>query len=433
MTLAGSLTSIRHGVKSVRRILVLALTTLLVLATAGPSTMAENNWDIMRDPTVNRGGPLIILLPNRNPAQAAKPQRRPAASRPAYTGAPVIVHDAPVLPKVDPSSFIVVMGDTLAELLANGLDDAFADRPDVAIIKRHKSDSGLVRTDFHDWNKAARELLASDQKITVGVMFLGQNDKQGIREGDVTHEPLSERWREIYRERIDAIAAAFAERKVPLVWVGAPPMQNTRLSADMISLNEMFRQRVERAGGTYVDLWEAFVDAENRYTASGPDLTGQVARLRAADGVHFTRAGSRKAAHFADMAIRRFIQNAAPSTIIALPPVEVESPRTPAAPVTAGSPASIVNVEDLITRMAGLAPGQSIALPAPVSVPVKPVAGPILQLSGLAPARDGALISDIRTARGSGTQASEIERVFAEGVAPPPRPGRADDFRWPKR
>jgi uncharacterized protein len=432
MTLAGTLSGMRGGLKKMRRSLVLSATVLLVLATAGPSTMAENNWDIMRDPTVNRGGPLIILLPNRSAAKPARPQRKPVVVRPASSSAPVIVHDAPVLPKVDPNNFIVVLGDTLAELLANGLEDAFADRPDVAIIKRNKADSGLVRTDFHDWNKSARELLASDQKITVGVMILGQNDRQAIREGDVTHEPLGERWREIYRERIDAIAAAFAERKVPLVWVGAPPMQNSRLSADMISLNEMFRQRVERTGGTYVDLWEAFIDPENRYTASGPDLTGQVARLRAADGVHFTRAGSRKAAHFADMAIRRFLQNAAPASIIALPPVEVESPRTLAAPNSAVA-AAPVNVEDLITRMAGLASGQAIALPAPALVPVKPVAGPILQLSGLAPARDGALISDIRTARGSGSQAVEIDRVFAEGVAPSPRPGRADDFRWPKR
>jgi hypothetical protein len=25
-----------------------------------------------------------------------------------------------------------------------------------------------------------------------------------------------------------------------------------------------------------------------------------------------------------------------------------------------------------------------------------------------------------------------VQKTFREGIAPPPRPGRADDFRWPK-
>jgi uncharacterized protein len=423
-----------------RRLACVGGTALAVLATAGPSTMAENSWDVMRDPTVVRGG--WIASPKPQAKIVARPRPKAVVTqRRSVSPAAVIVHDAPVLPKADPSSFVVVMGDTMAELLANGLDDAFADRTDIAILRKDRADSGLVRTDFHDWGKFVQDLLASDQKITVGVMLLGSNDRQSVREGDVTHEPLSERWREIYKERIDAVASAFAARKVPLIWVGAPPMQSSRLTTDIIAFNEMFRQRVERAGGTYVDLWEAFIDSENRYNAYGPDLSGQVARLRAADGVHFTRAGARKAAHFTDVAIRRFLQNEAPRSIIALPATlnGTDAPDAlAAAPALAAAAAPAAqNIEDVINRMAGFAPNQgsaqgSIPLLLPV-VPVKPVAGPILQLTGLVPARDARLINDAATARGTGYQASEIERVFADGVAPAPRNGRADDFRWPKR
>lgn len=421
-----------------RRVACVAAAALLVLATAGPSSMAENTWDLMRDPTLNRGRSLGWF---GNPQPALRPavKPRPAAHGQRRTVAPssVIVHDEPVLPKADPTNFVVIMGDTMAELLANGLDDAFGDRPDVAITRRTRADSGLVRNDFHDWVKAAGDLLASDQKMTVAVMLLGVNDRQSIKEGDVTHEPLSERWREIYRERIDAIASAFAARKVPLIWVGAPPVQSTRLTTDIIAFNEMFRQRVERSGGAYVDLWDAFIDSENRYTTSGPDLTGQIARLRAADGVHFTKAGSRKAAHFADVAIRRFLQSGAPQNIIALPSLSPVQPSHDgmAAPVPAPQ-----NIEELINRMAGFTPGRApqVSLPPQLPVvPVKPVAGPILQLTGLlagaGPLRDGRLIGDAAAARGTGYQAYEIERVFADGVAPAPREGRADDFRWPKR
>ena len=192
----------------------------------------------------------------------------------------------------------------------SGLDDALNDRPDVEVLHKAKPDSGLVRTDFYDWPKAVADLLAGDQKISVGVMLLGLNDRQAIREGETVHEPLSPRWLELYRERVDAVANAFAAKRIPLIWVGAPPVQNQRLSVDFVSFNELYRQRVERAGGQYVDLWGAFVDAENRYTAMGPDVSGQTMRLRLGDGIHFTTAGARKAAHFVDLLIRRMIEAA---------------------------------------------------------------------------------------------------------------------------
>ncbi len=423
---------IRLALRRGRSACAVAAATMLLLFTAGPAIRAQDAWDTMRDPTVNRGQSWGWFGQQR---QQARPQQRqqarPRASAPSP--AAVVVTDQPALPKAEPTSFIVVLGDTQADQLAGGLDDAFGDRPDVAVVKRTRADSGLVRADFHDWPKSVQELLASDQKVTVAVMLLGSNDRQVIREGEISHEPLSERWRELYRARIDAVASAFAERRIPLVWLGAPPAQSGRLSADLIVLNAMFREQVERRGGTYVDLWEAFVDSENRYAVSGPDLSGQIARLRAADGVHFTRAGARKAAHFADVPIRRLIQAAPGPAQLALPQPIIPAPVDAALPQPAPGPAPM-SVEEIITRMAGLAPGQSgVVQPILPVVPVKPLAGPILPLTGQPPARDGRLIADASAARGAGYQAQEIERVFMDGVLPSPRAGRADDFTWPRR
>lgn len=402
----------------------------LVFATSGPSSWAENDTNLVRDPTLNRGGFFGSAQNYRNPGAKIirVPRARPRVVTPAYVPAPrrtappatVIVQDQPVLPKVDPTSFIVVIGDSLGELLAKGLEENFVDRPDVAIVQKARSDSGLVRADFHDWPRTVREMLASDQKITLGVMLLGVNDRQAIREGEITHEPMSERWRELYRERIDAVAAAFAEKRVPLVWVGAPPMQNTRLSTDLIALNDMFRQRTERAGGAYVDLWNGFVDGENRYTAMGPDLTGQAARLRANDGIHFTKAGARKAAFFADGPVRRLLAAPAPTNIIALPSTDTGAPTNPE--LRAGG------IERLIDGMVAGLPQASLPV-----LPVKPIAGPILPLTAPALAREGLLLGSPAIARGRNDATFELERVFAEGIAPEPKPGRADDFRWPKQ
>ncbi len=401
----------------------------LVFATSGPSSWAENDTNLMRDPTLRRGN-FFAPDPNfRNPGAKVirVPRQRPRVATPTYgaaqrraaSSATVIVQDQPILPKIDPTSFIVVIGDSLGELLAKGLEENFADRPDVAVVQKARSDSGLVRADFHDWPNTVREMLASDQKITLAVMLLGANDRQAIREGEINHEPLSERWRELYRERIDAVAAAFAEKRIPLVWVGAPPMQNARLSTDMIVLNDMFRQRTERAGGAYVDLWNGFVDGENRYTATGPDLTGQAARLRTNDGIHFTKAGARKAAFFTDGPVRRLLADPAPANIIALPPTDAGAPSNPE--LREGG------IERLIDGMVAGLPQASLPV-----LPVKPIAGPILPLTAPALAREGLLLSSSATARGRSDATFELERVFAEGIAPEPKPGRADDFRWPK-
>ncbi len=392
-----------------RSLAVIVCAAGLLLVTGGPVSLAQQ-------PQQRSLFQLFWQLPAKPQRMAPQTRQRvaPAARR---REAPVVVRDDPVIPKVDVTSHVVVMGDSLANLLANGLDDALNNRPDIAVVHKAKPDSGLVRTDFYDWPKSVSEILASDQKISIGVMLVGLNDRQPIREGDVVHDPLSPRWLELYGERIDAIANAFAARRIPLIWVGAPPVQNGRLSADFVSFNELYRQRAEKAGGQYVDLWGAFVDAENRYTATGPDVSGQPTRLRLGDGIHFTAAGARKAAHFIDLVIRRIIEAAPQSSVIALP-----------VPSEGGSPLQPDAVERLIDQMVAGAP--TIGLP-PV-LQTRPLAGSIQPLTGQMPAPEQALLASIGEARGRGDAAGQLERVFGQGIAPDPVPGRLDDYRWPR-
>ena len=94
----------------------------------------------------------------------------------------------------------------------------------------------------------------------------------GSRSGraTLTYEPLSDRWKALYRDRVDAVVRVFHDRNIPLVWVGLPPMKNDKVSADLIVMNEIVRDSVQRAGFTYVDIWPGFVDDDNRYTVVRP-------------------------------------------------------------------------------------------------------------------------------------------------------------------
>lgn len=410
-----------------RSLFMILAAALLVLVTGGPISIAQNPVPPGRIPQAPPQGRSLFnmfwQIPEK-PAAQPRPQRQrvaPAQQRRAPTR--VVVRDDPVIPKVDVNHHVLVIGDTLAGQIAEGLEDSLQDRADVAVVSKAKADSGLVRTDFYDWPKAAGELLAADAKVMVGVVVLGPNDRQVIREGEITHEPLSERWLQLYKARTEAVATAFSARRVPLIWVGAPPMQNARLSADLTTLNDIFRKSTQAAGGEFVDLWGAYLDTENRYTAMGPDVNGQIARLRLGDGVHFTKAGARKAAHFVDVVVRRILERAPTQNVIALP----GPPDADGTPAPAPQPADI---ERLIDRMVSGIPSD---LPLVPVVPLRPLAGPILPLTGAASSGgDAALIASIQEARGRGDVAAGLDRVFGQGIAPEPLPGRADDFRWPR-
>lgn len=410
-----------------RSLFMILAAALTLLVTGGPTSIAQNPVPPGRIPQAQPQGRSLFNLfwqiPEKPVAQPRPQRQRVAPAQQRRAAARVVVRDDPVIPKVDVNHHVLVIGDTLAGQIAEGLEDSLEERADVAVVNRSKADSGLVRTDFYDWQKAAGELLAADARIMAGVVLLGPNDRQVIREGEVTHEPLSERWLQLYKARIEAVASAFSAKRVPLIWVGAPPMQNPRLSTDLITLNEAFRKGAEGAGGQFVDLWEAYVDGENRYTATGPDVNGQIARLRLGDGVHFTRAGARKAAHFVDLIIRRLLEGAPMQNVIALP----TSPET-GAPLTPELQPG--GVERLIDRMVSGLPAELGLVPV---VPQRPLAGPILPLTGaVAGSGDAALITSIQEARGRGDVAAALDRVFGQGIAPEPRPGRADDFRWPR-
>jgi uncharacterized protein len=343
--------------------------------------------------------------------QLFQPQR-PQIAYPQYQvrereRRPRVVHRAPKVvapvekkadtPAVPPSFFVAVMGDSLGQMLGQGLTDAFVDRPEVAILRKARENSGLVRNDYYDWVKASQDLLAGGEKINVAVMMIGSNDHQVLRDGQASYDPHVGKWDEIYVARIEAIASQFRDKKIPMIWVGLPVMRSDRMSKEALVLNEMYKEHASKAGAVYVDIWEAFGDDHGAFAASGPDVEGQVVKLRAADGIHFTKAGTRKLAHFVEDEIRRVLDATEP---------------------------------DDGTGFAKLSPSQGTVLPQPAvdAVPALPVAkpsiGPVLSLTGPPVSPDGALVT-----RASTGVALPRPDQGSGGTA---RPGRADDFTWPR-
>jgi hypothetical protein len=85
-----------------------------------------------------------------------------------------------------PTSRVVVMGDSMADWLAYGLEDALSETPEIGVIRKVRSFSGLVSEsrDAYNWPLAEREILSADTPDFV-VMMIGLADRRTIGERQI--------------------------------------------------------------------------------------------------------------------------------------------------------------------------------------------------------------------------------------------------------
>lgn len=380
-----------------------------------------------------------------------------------------------------PTSTVVVIGDSMADWLGYGLDETYADQPDIGVDRLIHANSGLVHYDFRndalDWSQTVKDALANEKPSAIVVM-LGLNDRVPLRAappkapdkdkdkdksadqaknanaaakpGDkpadkpadktaakpsdkpadkpadqaakpapadtastpadseapqdnapgasanpqkpvpgVAYDFHTDQWAMLYAKRIDEMIAALKSKGVPVLWVGLPALRGQKSTSDMAYLDELYRERAERAGIIYVDIWDGFVDDQGRFTVEGPDFQGQIRRLRTGDGVHFTEYGAVKLASYVDQELRRVTPNhIAP---IALP--ETASPAKPGGP--------------------------------------RPDVGPVLPLTVGSGGETGGLA-------GSSNHPAPVSndplaaKVLDRGAPIAAVAGRADDFSWPR-
>src|SRR5471030_3199533 len=120
------------------------------------------------------GGYNSRSYPGDNPPQQPQPQYQSESSHAPSPRKPDA--NAPA-----PTTSIVVMGDSMADWLAYGLEDAFSDSPEISIVRKNKIHSGLLRYEAKgdlDWWHVARDILTKEKPNYV-IMMLG--DRKSTR------------------------------------------------------------------------------------------------------------------------------------------------------------------------------------------------------------------------------------------------------------
>jgi len=199
---------------------------------------------------------------------------------------------------------VLVVGDSLADGLWTGLYRSFQEDGNMEVVNKSKSSTGFARIDSYDWSKEIEAVL-KDDTYQIAVVMFGANDDQGIRSGKDSLKPGTDAWGETYGQRVEAFVKKLRAKNMAVYWVGLPIMRSPDQSDHAEALNEVYREKSFINGSKFIDTWSGFTDESGRYSAFGPDMSGQVRRLRDDDGVHFTSRGYLKLAHFAEKEIRR--------------------------------------------------------------------------------------------------------------------------------
>src|SRR4051794_26260800 len=150
----------------------IALMTLLTPATA----QLDDRFPFLEDRRRRYQQQQQQQQPQWQPFGFDQPRQPPADSSRA---------PAPRRAEGSPATRIEVFGDSMADWLAFGLEEAFGDTPEIGVLRKNKTNTGLIRVDVrgesYDWPSAARDLLNTDKPDYV-VMMIGLADRRGIRE-----------------------------------------------------------------------------------------------------------------------------------------------------------------------------------------------------------------------------------------------------------
>jgi len=383
-----------------------AFAACLSLATSSFAQEAERPGLLNRlfgfKPAYRVENPPAAVAKPRPRAEPGQRKKKPRVHREGADAPPVAV-----VAKRPDARNVLVIGDFLGSGLAEGLTTALTQNPNVKVVDRTSGSSGFVREDFHNWPEKVDELITIERPAAVIVM-IGTNDRQQMLVDGVREPVRSENWNAEYAERAAELARAIADRKVPFLWVGMPSFKSSKMMLDVLAFNDIYRAAAASAGGEFIDIWDGFVDENGAYVASGPDVNGQQARLRANDGINLARPGKRKVAFYVEKPLYKVLG---------------EDPSAIAAAATA------TRAPYRLFGPFGPSEGQP-----DLDLPVDPnETGPIDPARPVAlrtPALDGGLELLGAVAQPRHEARTPAERLAIEGIAPAPVPGRADQFAW---
>lgn len=375
-----------------------------------------------------------------------------------------------------------LVGDWLMDGLRNSLRGSLSTMPQIQFQDGKVELQALRRSGWQRPVSAIRERSRSTD-IDIAVVMFGVSEIGSLySSGQQRRRFGSEAWLKRYAGRVDRVMKALKANKGKVYWLGLPIVRRRDHSEGFQLINTLVRERAYANGVTYLDVFTRFQDENGGYNRYGPDLNGAIKLLRSKDGVYFTATGYAKIAHLVLQTIRRDLNRVKAERVVSLAGSQSEQEtirratkqanatrRKRSAPAAAGKkpgPARtggftggarlgaqkadnssyeytrLVNGKPVKVKLNLPRPALSAAIIALVTRnqskdklarfgdnAVQIASGGVPLLSTVTPADQSALA--LRRRRLSPTQ-SVFFKVWGKGERLDPKPGRADDFQWPR-
>lgn len=388
--------------------------------------------------------------------------QRDYRSRYGPYGAPAPVDSSRAPPprklETQPTRTVLVIGDSMADWLAYGLEEIYADQQDIGVVRKIRTNSGLIhyepRNETLEWSQAVKDILAAEKPSAIVVM-LGLNDRLPLRNAVPPREPAprkgeplaqagnakeaQQQKQETQKQAPEPAGQAPAAANKPS---GEPPQATAEALRPGATYEfrsdqwaQLYRKRIDdmiaalKAKGVPV-LWVGLP------AVRGPRSTADMGYLDDLYHAAADKAGIRYVNiwdGFVDENGRYSVQG---------PDFEGQTRRLRTGDGVHFTKFGALKLAHLVDQdlsrvltnpaVATPLPGPEAAAPAkPGASATRPAIGPVLPLAATGSGQTGDLLGAKSPSPGAGNPLATS--VLVRGDAPPAPPGRADDFAWPPR
>lgn len=321
---------------------------------------------------------------------------------------------------------LFIFGDAFAGGLWAGLNRIAKNHPRLKINGRYREGSGLARPNIYDWKTRLPRTL-ENREIDIALVFIGANDAQDMRVNGQYLVFNSPEWKAAYTANVETMMTQLKEKNIAVYWLEQAPVAQEVLDFRLQTISKIHRQLAAKHGIRFVELRASFTTSDGKFTKTGADIYGNIARLRTHNGIRFIKAGNNKLASIVLQQINTDIQIADGERSVAdFPP-------------PAGAKTAVANADTYtgpIFASPDLEGGSKIFTPRDVAITANtPVATSNVQTPTFATSTGNNLTTGnfsgqqtLKRLGQSAARGSTAKQLFSNGTWTTPPPGRVDDF-----
>lgn len=186
---------------------------------------------------------------------------------------------------------LLLLGDSMLKSgLQMHLQTNFAkNHPEVEIVVKSQSGTGLSRPEVYDWVDYVKSLPAEYETMLI---FLGTNDAQNFIQNKNVINFGSEEWIKEYAFRLRALIDESCQKAKKVYWVGSLRMRSESFDRKMAILNSVAKKEIERkkSCGQYIGVTNWL--SKNAKYADHLELNKKSVKIRMEDGIHLSYWGA---------------------------------------------------------------------------------------------------------------------------------------------